>query len=174
MNGMLDLGDRVKRIEYDNTPAVPIGSVGVVTGVIQSGGVLVKWDHSDQGVYNSASCLQKVTPPQYIHHGQEGDTPESIAAEQTDSVFPTGDPISTLLAERGKRYGSFDSHAKVTYSIKRILMPAYDRMEDDQKEALDMICHKLGRIVNGDPHYADSWVDIAGYAQLVADRLQKH
>ncbi len=24
----------------------------------------------------------------------------------------------------------------------------------------------------GDPNYADSWVDIAGYAKLVADRLE--
>jgi hypothetical protein len=36
---------------------------------------------------------------------------------------------------------------------------------------MDMIMHKIGRIVNGDPDYADSWVDIAGYAKLVADRL---
>jgi hypothetical protein len=35
-----------------------------------------------------------------------------------------------------------------------------------------MIAHKLGRIVNGDPNYVDSWVDIAGYATLVAKRLQ--
>jgi hypothetical protein len=44
-------------------------------------------------------------------------------------------------------------------------------LADDQQEALDMICHKIGRIINGDPDYADSWHDIAGYAQLVADRL---
>jgi hypothetical protein len=36
-----------------------------------------------------------------------------------------------------------------------------------------MVVHKIGRILNGDPHYADSWVDIAGYAKLVADRLEK-
>jgi hypothetical protein len=42
----------------------------------------------------------------------------------------------------------------------------------DQQEALDMIFHKIGRIVNGDPDYADSWIDIAGYATLVADRLE--
>jgi hypothetical protein len=35
-----------------------------------------------------------------------------------------------------------------------------------------MIAHKIGRIVNGDPDHVDSWVDIAGYAQLVADELQ--
>jgi len=35
-----------------------------------------------------------------------------------------------------------------------------------------MICHKIGRIVNGDPNYYDSWADIAGYAKLVSDRLE--
>lgn len=35
-----------------------------------------------------------------------------------------------------------------------------------------MTAHKLGRILNGDPHYADSWIDIAGYNKLVADRLE--
>jgi hypothetical protein len=42
----------------------------------------------------------------------------------------------------------------------------------DQAEALDMIFTKIGRILNGDPNHIDSWVDIAGYAKLVADRLQ--
>lgn len=45
-------------------------------------------------------------------------------------------------------------------------------LADDQYEALDMIAHKIARIINGDPDYADSWDDIAGYAKLVADRLQ--
>jgi hypothetical protein len=45
-------------------------------------------------------------------------------------------------------------------------------LEDDQIEALDMIASKIARIVNGNPDHVDSWVDIAGYAQLVADRLQ--
>lgn len=46
-------------------------------------------------------------------------------------------------------------------------------MRDYQREAIEMICHKLARIVNGDPYYADSWTDIAGYAKLVADRLER-
>ena len=41
----------------------------------------------------------------------------------------------------------------------------------DQLEAINMIVNKIARIYNGDPHYADSWRDIAGYATLVADRL---
>jgi hypothetical protein len=100
---------------------------------------------------------------------------DALAAHQaTDEPEPTG--IDATLAERGTKYGRFADHAAVTYKLKNILREhsgthgksyAYD-----QAEALDMICHKLGRIVNGDPDYADSWVDIAGYAKLVADRLQ--
>jgi len=41
-----------------------------------------------------------------------------------------------------------------------------------QLEAMEMILHKISRISNGDPNYADSWRDIAGYATLVADRLE--
>ena len=39
------------------------------------------------------------------------------------------------------------------------------------KEAIDMIFNKIARILNGNPNHADSWVDIAGYAKLVSDRL---
>jgi len=42
----------------------------------------------------------------------------------------------------------------------------------DQAEALDMIFSKIARILNGDPNHLDSWTDIAGYATLVADRLE--
>ncbi len=84
--------------------------------------------------------------------------------------------IDATLAERGSRYGSFPGHAQVTqdlkWTIKRHLVARERKLADDQQEALDMICHKIGRIINGDPDYADSWVDIAGYAKLVADRLQ--
>ena len=31
-----------------------------------------------------------------------------------------------------------------------------------------MNAQKVGRILNGDPNWSDSWHDIAGYAQLVA------
>lgn len=82
--------------------------------------------------------------------------------------------ISATLEQRGNRYGSFEGHAEVTQKMKQVLMrgDSWHRMAPDQKEALEMIVHKIGRIINGDPDYDDSWVDIAGYAKLVADRLQ--
>jgi hypothetical protein len=47
----------------------------------------------------------------------------------------------------------------------------WSRLQPDQQEALEMIAHKVGRILNGDPNYHDSWHDIVGYTKLVADRL---
>jgi len=83
--------------------------------------------------------------------------------------------IQATLNERGTRYGDFMGHAEITCELKGIIaqyaITREKKLEPDQIEALDMICHKIGRILNGDPDYADSWHDIAGYAQLVANRL---
>jgi hypothetical protein len=83
--------------------------------------------------------------------------------------------LHATLAERQARYGSFMGHAQVTMGLKQVieaeLAHRNKHLAPDQTEALHMICHKIGRIVNGDPDYDDSWRDIAGYAQLVCDRL---
>jgi len=46
-------------------------------------------------------------------------------------------------------------------------------MQPYMHEALDMIQHKIARILNGDPYYEDSWVDVIGYAQLALDRIRE-
>lgn len=85
------------------------------------------------------------------------------------------DELVATLTERGSRYGAFVGHADITQRLKRTMSDALKArsktLADDQVEALEMIAHKIGRIINGDPDYSDSWVDIAGYAKLVADRL---
>jgi hypothetical protein len=84
--------------------------------------------------------------------------------------------LAQTLTERGKRYGTFLGHAEVTQELKAAYRAQLAKRKKvlaaDQYECLDMICHKMGRIINGDPNYDDSWIDIAGYAKLVADRLQ--
>lgn len=98
--------------------------------------------------------------------------------KQKEQTMSTEDPnnVDEILNERGSRYGSFTGHAKVTQAYKTLLFCQLEerdkRLAPDQQEALDMIFHKIGRIINGDPDYADSWIDIAGYAKLVADRLE--
>lgn len=81
--------------------------------------------------------------------------------------------IEATLEARGSKYGKFIDHATTTQNIKRVFVGAknYHLLQADQLEALDMIAHKIGRILEGDPNYADSWHDIAGYAKLVDDRL---
>jgi hypothetical protein len=82
--------------------------------------------------------------------------------------------IDEILDERGARYGKFLHHAVISQDIKDMMKQngRWNDLQADQREALEMIAHKIARILNGDPNYADSWIDIAGYAQLVADRLQ--
>lgn len=82
--------------------------------------------------------------------------------------------IDNILAERGERYGSFIDNATTAQALKKVLHmnDNWFHLAYDQREALDMICHKMARILNGDPNYVDSWADIAGYATLVANRLK--
>lgn len=86
---------------------------------------------------------------------------------------PLKESIDATLAERGSRYGSFVGHARITQALKRAMAdsPNWSKLADDQKEALEMVVHKIGRILNGDPDYTDSWHDIIGYTKLVEDRL---
>lgn len=95
------------------------------------------------------------------------------------AAFPksgfVAESIETTLEARGKLYGEFSSHATITQALKEIMQasPRWGVLSPSAKEALDMIQHKIGRILNGDPTYIDSWHDIIGYARLEEERLQK-
>jgi hypothetical protein len=89
-------------------------------------------------------------------------------AEETD--------IDETLDNRAKDYGKFIQGAEIMQMLKRMVHNYIElrgtKLAFDQREAIDMIIHKLGRIINGNPDKVDTWVDIAGYAKLVADRLE--
>ncbi len=82
--------------------------------------------------------------------------------------------IEDTLKERGGRYGEFGIHAVITQNIKSAMRdsPNWRTLPPDMKEALEMVAHKVGRILNGDPNYKDSWHDIIGYTKLIDDRLE--
>jgi len=84
--------------------------------------------------------------------------------------------VDKTLDARAEMYGKFKDGAALMQAIKRELAAHASRhnktFADDQWEALEMIVHKIGRIVNGDPDVVDHWVDIAGYATLIAERLE--
>lgn len=82
--------------------------------------------------------------------------------------------VDKTLEERGNRYGKYAEHAQITQDIKRSMQKGnWEALRDFQRECLEMIAHKIGRILNGDPNYIDSWHDIAGYARLVEIELEK-
>lgn len=87
----------------------------------------------------------------------------------------SSDTIRDVLADRALRYGAFEAHAGISQSLKTAMAGTtnWQQLASDQVESLEMIAHKIARILNGDPDYADSWVDIAGYATLVANRLNQ-
>lgn len=77
------------------------------------------------------------------------------------------DSTEALLQERAKTHGDYKAHAYITQELKRVMAEAgSERLDVCQKESLDMIAHKIGRILAGDPNHADHWDDIAGYAKL--------
>lgn len=83
--------------------------------------------------------------------------------------------VRETLALRDALYGDFGEQATISGSIKDILREGrnWPMMLGHQREALEMIAVKMSRIVNGDPNCHDSWIDIAGYATLAADRCKK-
>ena len=90
--------------------------------------------------------------------------------------MPPVPDVNATLDTRAKDYGLFKDGAALMQSLKRNLAEHATKhgktFADDQWEALEMIVHKIGRIVNGNPDVTDHWVDIAGYATLIADRLE--
>lgn len=82
--------------------------------------------------------------------------------------------VNKTLDERGERYGKFRSHAELSQKLKQAMKEkaTWWDLSPSQQVSLEMIAHKIARILNGDPNYADSWHDIAGYATLIDLQLQ--
>lgn len=82
--------------------------------------------------------------------------------------------IKDTLKERGEKYGEFINHAAISQRLKQVMgdTAGWQRLTPAMKEALEMLAHKVARILNGDPTYIDSWVDISGYVTLVVQLLE--
>lgn len=82
--------------------------------------------------------------------------------------------LERKLEERGLQYGCFRTQASLSQGLKDVIRSgsSYDEMTQAQREAAEMICHKLARIANGNPSHWDSWHDIAGYAELIRKSIE--
>lgn len=94
---------------------------------------------------------------------------------------PTAEPevevmdntLAQVLEARGKDYGDYAEKAQFVQGMKYLMRsgPNWDALDADVRESVEMIVHKMGRVLYGDPKIKDNFVDIAGYATLVANRL---
>jgi hypothetical protein len=136
---------------------------------------LLKKGYSTQEIKNrmavSASYVHSIKKALLVETEAEvsAKAGEFIEVEGAKSV----QEINAILTERGSRYGKFSEHARITQNIKRAMedSPNWYNLPDDTKETLEMTAHKIGRLLNGDPEYADNVIDIIGYMQLVLDRI---
>jgi len=72
-----------------------------------------------------------------------------------------------LLEERGKRYGEFSDLATMSQTIKDMwYVLAPDNVTPGMNEAMEMVIHKLCRVINGDRFYLDNIDDMIGYLEL--------
>lgn len=82
--------------------------------------------------------------------------------------------INKILEEREKTHGKYQDHAYITQEMKQVCkFKGLDKkLNYEQKEGIDMILHKIGRIIAGNNNEVDHWQDIAGYATLVAKSIK--
>lgn len=91
--------------------------------------------------------------------------------------------VTETLKSRDTTHGHYPYVAQTIQELKAAAYLAQDRAEKHdpakvsmnaaQREGLEMILHKIGRILNGDPNTADHWHDIAGYATLNSNLITK-
>ena len=76
--------------------------------------------------------------------------------------------VTEILNERQSTHGTFEESATTVQRIKVIMRstPNWDKLSNAQREALEMLQHKIGRILHGDPNTLDHWVDCGGYLKL--------
>lgn len=82
--------------------------------------------------------------------------------------------IQKILAERKKTHGSFEISSYTSQTLKDNMRdtPNWAELDMDQKECLDMIAHKIARILCGNPNEQDHYLDMSGYCTLIVNRLK--
>lgn len=94
---------------------------------------------------------------------------DPVVPTQLELPLPAPSPIDLTLADRQKTHGDFANHAWTTQGIKAVMHGSirWDELTNTQREALEMVAHKIGRILSGDPEFHDHWHDCIGYLRLV-------
>ena len=77
----------------------------------------------------------------------------------------------TIISKREQTHGVWREQAALSQAIKDIFKSGknWEKINDGQRESLEMTAVKIARILSGDANYRDHWDDIIGYGHLGAD-----
>lgn len=137
----------------------------------------------NKGVSGANICRRLKVSPGYVstlkkrmaHRAEEPSVAEDLDKFISRERQVDANEVDTVLDAREAQYGSFMQSANLAIRLKGTMHNAIAQQDlhlmPDQILALDMIAVKISRILSGNPSHRDSWLDIAGYAKLVADRL---
>jgi hypothetical protein len=86
-----------------------------------------------------------------------------------------------LLDERETTHGLYGNTARIIQGFKAVLreelmqrdMRSDEPLSDVAVESLEMILHKIGRIISGKWDCVDHWADISGYADLTLRDIEE-
>jgi hypothetical protein len=75
--------------------------------------------------------------------------------------------VTIDIPNRDEQHGGMEAVGALSQNLKGCIRRSngWSRLDAGEREALDMICHKIARVLSGDnPHDPEHWCDIAGYA----------
>ena len=83
--------------------------------------------------------------------------------------------IEDTLQSREKTHGSYLVQSAMSQRLKGHIRtsPNWEDLPEYMRESLEMIEHKIARILSGNACEPDHWVDIMGYAALVLRELDQ-
>jgi hypothetical protein len=79
--------------------------------------------------------------------------------------------VDSILDDRQKTHGDFADVASLGSCLKEVMRTSKNWRDEELDaavmEGLDMIQHKIARILSGNPYEPDHYKDIAGYAECI-------
>jgi len=82
--------------------------------------------------------------------------------------------VLEILEQRETTHGFYSEVSSVSQMVKKAMQIGvnWPHLKAEQRESLEMIANKIGRIMSGDSDFLDHWQDIAGYAQLIVKEIE--
>jgi len=82
--------------------------------------------------------------------------------------------VTKILQQREGTHGLYSEVCSVSQGIKMTMQIGvnWKDLKAEQRESLEMIANKIGRILSGNSDFLDHWQDIAGYASLIVKEME--